>query len=87
MQKSDVDLVVFINQVKTVKDLELKLDLILDILRSHLDSRWGGYAGPLKCERQTSHGLQYKLSCSDSNHFHDVDILPACDILKGIPDI
>ncbi|XP_071117874.1 2'-5'-oligoadenylate synthase 2-like isoform X1 [Haliotis cracherodii] len=79
--KSDVDLVVFINDVNSIQQLEAKMENILDILHNAFERRWTEFAGTLEFQGRSDRGLQYKLSCGASDHIHDVDILPAYNIL------
>ncbi|XP_046576012.1 2'-5'-oligoadenylate synthase 2-like [Haliotis rubra] len=81
--KSDVDMVVFINDVSSVQHLQDSMKYILDTLKETLDTQWSQFAGSLKYIRDTSHGIQYQLGCGKSSHVHDVDILPAFNILEA----
>ncbi|XP_071119057.1 2'-5'-oligoadenylate synthase 2-like [Haliotis cracherodii] len=79
--KSDVDLVMFINDVNSIQQLEAKMENILDILHNAFKRHWTEFAGTLEFEGRSDRGLQYKLGCGASDHIHDVDILQAYNIL------
>ncbi|XP_046328855.2 2'-5'-oligoadenylate synthase 3-like isoform X1 [Haliotis rufescens] len=79
--KSDVDLVVFVNNAKSLQDLATKMSILLNILQDALDSKWTEFAGYLEYVNRSDRGLQYNLSCGDNDHVHDVDILPSFNIL------
>ncbi|XP_067678436.1 2'-5'-oligoadenylate synthase 2-like [Haliotis asinina] len=79
--KSDVDLVVFINNIKSIEDLSNKMPILLNTLEDALNSKWTDFAGYLEQGNRSDRGLQYNLSCGDRRHFHDVDILPSFNIL------
>ncbi|XP_046556577.1 2'-5'-oligoadenylate synthase 1A-like [Haliotis rubra] len=80
--KSDVDLVVFVNNIKSVEDLSMEMPNLLNILEDALNSKWTDFAGCLEQGNRSDRGLQYNLSCGESNHVHDVDILPSFNILR-----
>ncbi|XP_067678138.1 2'-5'-oligoadenylate synthase 3-like [Haliotis asinina] len=77
--KSDVDLVVFINNIKSIEDLSKKMPILLSILEDALNSKWTDFAGYLEQGNRSDRGLQYNISCGDEDH--DVDILPSFNIL------
>ncbi|XP_046328854.2 2'-5'-oligoadenylate synthase 1A-like isoform X3 [Haliotis rufescens] len=78
---SDVDLVVFINDVNSIQQLEDKMENILDKLENAFARSWSEFAGTLQRVNRSDRCLQYKLSCSDSDHVQEVDILPAYNVL------
>ncbi|XP_071118193.1 2'-5'-oligoadenylate synthase 1A-like isoform X1 [Haliotis cracherodii] len=76
---SDVDLVVFINDVNSIQQLQDNMETILDKLQNAFARNW---TGTLQLVNRSDRCLQYKLSCSDSNHVHEVDILPAYNVVE-----
>ncbi|XP_046328851.1 2'-5'-oligoadenylate synthase 2-like [Haliotis rufescens] len=79
--QSDVDLVVFIKDVNSVQQLEAKMENILHNLHNAFKRHWTEFAGTLEFEPRSDRCLHFKLSCGASDHIHNVDILPAYNIL------
>ncbi|KAK3577493.1 hypothetical protein CHS0354_026447 [Potamilus streckersoni] len=75
--KSDIDLVLFLSDYHTVKSVKADMTQLLSTLENYL-GRYGG----CRVVGSTRFSIQVDVSCH-ALHEHNVDILPACDILGG----
>ncbi|CAC5385990.1 OAS [Mytilus coruscus] len=72
---SDVDLLVVLNDFKTVDELANQMDNILDDFSVYLSSRDG-----IRFVGRTPYTLQFQMMCDSGNDWHDVDLLPIIDV-------
>ncbi|XP_048249318.1 2'-5'-oligoadenylate synthase 1A-like isoform X2 [Haliotis rufescens] len=81
-KKNDIDIAVFLNDYKSIKDLQRNMKTVLADLKEHLlhDANW---AKKIKFTRFTSHSIQFQLKCHPDDELHDVDLLPAVDVLRA----
>ncbi|XP_053394158.1 2'-5'-oligoadenylate synthase 2-like [Mercenaria mercenaria] len=72
---ADIDLVLMLNEYTDVETLMLEMDSLLKDLERYLISYTES-----KPQKTTRYSVQVKITCS-TGHKHDVDILPAVDLL------
>ncbi|KAL3868663.1 hypothetical protein ACJMK2_041441 [Sinanodonta woodiana] len=73
--KSDIDLVLFLSDYPTVKSVKADMSELIATLKKYL-----GQYGGCRIVGTTRFSVQVDVSCHAS-HTHDVDILPACDVI------
>ena len=74
---ADIDLVVFFNGLSSISDLEASRKHLLDLLKEKVQS-YGPWRGRIALQNRTLFSLCYTLDGQE------IDILPACDIIKGV---
>lgn len=72
---SDVDLVVVLNDFKTVDELASQMDNILNDFSDYLRACDG-----IRIVGRTPYTLQFQMMCDSGNDWHDVDLLPIIDV-------
>ncbi|XP_071089278.1 2'-5'-oligoadenylate synthase 1A-like [Haliotis cracherodii] len=81
-KKNDIDIAVFLNDYKSVKDLQRNMKTVLADLKEHL-LRDANRDEKIEFTRFTSHSIQFQLKCHPDDELHDVDLLPAVDVLSA----
>lgn len=72
---ADIDLVVYINGLSSIRNLERKRGDLLEALKEEIDDyEWDD---DIECIKTSKFSVSYRLGD------HEVDILPAFDVLEG----
>ncbi|KAK7478391.1 hypothetical protein BaRGS_00030395, partial [Batillaria attramentaria] len=74
---ADIDLVVYVDGVTTIKELKRARPGILNHLKERVEE-YGPWKGKIELKKQTKYALSYKYGN------HDVDILPALNVKRHI---
>lgn len=72
---SDVDLLVVLNDFKTVDELASQMDNILNDFSYYLSS-----CDDIRIVGRTPYTLQFQMVCDGGNDWHDFDLLPIIDV-------